>query len=326
MKAIVCTEYGPPERLQLQDAPRPAVGDDQVRVKVKTVGISFVEELMLRGLYQIKIPTPYVPGNEAVGVVSDVGKSVTSITPGQRVLVAYAMGGALAEEMLANPDQLIALPDEMSDVQAASFLQSNASSYFGLVNCGNLQAGETVLILGAAGALGLAAIHIAKALGANVIAAASSEEKLAACRDAGADETINYSTEDLKLRTKELAKKGVDIVFDPVGGELAEAALRCCAPDARFLVVGFASGSIPKVPLNLPLLKRCTIVGVNWGGTFMEDPAINPPIISALLELFEQGKLPCPPITEFPLEESAAAFEAVADRATFSRPVVRVSQ
>ena len=169
---------------------------------------------------------PNVPGGEAAGVVAEVGRSVSAkgVKPGQRVLVSFGNGGGLSEELIANPDQLIPLPDEMSDVQAATFLQANASSYFGLVNCGHLQSGETVLILGAAGALGMAAIYIAKALGAKVIAAASSKEKLLACREAGADETINYSTEDLKARVKELAKRGVDLVFDPVGGDLAEAA------------------------------------------------------------------------------------------------------
>ena len=326
MKAIVCTEHGPSDLLQLQDVPRPVPGDGQVRVAVKTVGITFAESLMLSGQYQIIIPTPFIPGNELAGVVTDVGKSVKGVEPGERVLVGYSVQGGLSEEVVARPEQLIPLPDEMSYAHAATFLQSNASSYFGLVNCGHLQPGETVLILGAAGALGLAAIHIAKALGAKVIAAASSEEKLAACSEAGADETINYGNEDLKARVKQLAKGGVDLVFDPVGGDLTEAALRCCAPGARFLVIGFACGDIPKIPLNLPLLKRCSIVGVDWGGTYTKDPSINPPIVAALLELFGQGKLPCPPITEFSLEKSAQAFAVTMDRSSFSRPVVRVSQ
>lgn len=326
MKAIVCTEHGAPDLLQLQDVPSPIPGEDRVRVAVKTVGITFAETLMLSGQYQMIIPTPYIPGSELAGVVTEVGKSVKNFKPGQRVLVGYSPQGGLAEEVLAHSGQLIPLPNEMSDAHAATFLQSNASSYFGLVNCGHLQPGETVLILGAAGALGLAAIHIAKALGAKVIATASSQEKLAACLDAGADETINCVNEDLKARVKQLATTGVDMVFDSVGGDLAEAALRCCAPGARFLVIGFASGEIPKIQLNLPLLKRCSIVGVNWGGTYMEDPSINPPIVNALLALFRQGKLPCPPITEFPLEQSALAYAATMDRSSFSRPVVRVSQ
>lgn len=325
MKAIVCTEYGPPSTLQLQDVPKPILADDQVRVVVKTVGVTFAEALMLAGQYQIKMPTPFVPGLEVAGVISEIGDTTEGIEVGQRVLVSHGSHGGLTEEIVASPTQLIPIPDNMTDAHAATFLQSNATAYFGLVNRGHIQAGETVLVLGAAGATGMAAIYVAKALGATVIAAASSEDKLAACREAGADETVNYRTEDLKTRVKTLAKAGVDIVFDPVGGDLAEPALRCCGPDARFLVIGFASGTIPKIPLNLPLLKRCQIVGVDWGGEFTKDPTINPPIHKALIEIFNQGKLPCPPITEFLLEDSALAYETTSNRSSYNRPVVRVS-
>lgn len=324
MKAIVCTNYGPPQNLELQDIPSPDLGKGQVRIKVNTVGINYVEGLMIQGLYQIKIPTSFVPGSDLVGTVTEIGPEVEGIEIGQRVMGVFNIG-ALAEEIMVDAQQLILTPDEMSDAAGSVFLQANSTAYFALVNCGKIQAGETVLVLGAAGATGLATIHVAKALGARVIAAASSDDKLEACRTAGADETINYAIEDLKIRAKELTERGVDMVFDPVGGDLSEVALRACAPGARFLVIGFASGSIAQIPLNLPLLKRCDIVGVNWGASFADDPSINPEIFSALIKLFKQGKLPCPPTTEFPLEQSARAFANVLDRTCVERPVVRVS-
>jgi len=323
MRAIVCTKYGSPELLELQEVPEPELGDTQLRIAVNTVGINFVEGLMVQGTYQIKVPTPFIPCSDLSGVITEVGKAVDGFQVGQRVL-ASGYVGALCEQVVLDPSAVIHKPENMSDAQGSVFLQSNATAYFALVNCGKLKAGETVLVLGAAGATGLSTIHIAKALGARVIAAASSEEKLQACREAGADETINYATEDLKVRSKELTERGVDLVFDPVGGDLAEQALRACAPGARFLVIGFASGTIPKIPLNLPLLKRCDIVGVNWGGTFMKDPTLNPKLYAALIDLFQQGKLTCPEITEFPLEASSKAFASVFDRNAIGRPVIRV--
>lgn len=323
MKAIVCTEYGSPSQLKLKDLPEPTLGDQQVRVKVNAVGVNYVEVLTVLGQYQIKVPTPFVPCSELTGVIIEVGASVNGFEVGQRVIVGYEMG-ALCEQVVASPWQLTAMPNEMTDAEGAVFVQSNAAAYFGLVNCGHIQSGETVLVLGAAGATGMSAISIAKALGANVIAAASTEEKLAACRDAGADETINYQTEDLKSRAKELSGGGVDLVFDPVGGELADTALRTCAPGARYLVIGFASGTIPKVALNIPLLKRCTIVGVDWGGSFTKDPTINPTIHESLVALYQQGKLSSPLTTEYPLEKTAEAFDDVLDRNFIGRAVVKV--
>lgn len=325
MRSIVCTEYGALDKLRLDDLPRPTLSKDKVRIKVNTVGINYVEGLMIMGRYQIKVPTPFVPGNDMAGVVTEVGASVKGVEVGQRVIVGYQLG-ALSEEVVASPWQLIPMPEQMSDAEGAVFTQSNATAYFGLVNCGHIQPEETVLVLGAAGATGMSAISIAKALGARVIAAASTEEKLAACRVAGADATINYETEDLKIRAKELTDYGVDMVFDPVGGELTDAALRACAPGARYLVIGFASGEIPKVPLNLPLLKRCNIVGVDWGGSFTKDASINPKIHAALMEIYQEGKLHCPPITEFTLENTAQAFEAVLNRKVLGRAVVRLGQ
>lgn len=324
MKAIVCTEYGHPDALQLKDLPPPPLGKNQVRVKVNTVGVNYVESLMIRGAYQIKQPTPFIPCTDLAGEVTEVGTATRGVDIGQRVLVGDCRG-ALCEEVVVDPAQIIPMPDKMSDGHGAVFIQSNATAYFALVNCGQVRAGETVLILGAAGATGMAAIYIAKALGARVIAAASTDAKLHACRVAGADEVINYSADDLKAAAKQLTARGVNLVFDPVGGDLSETALRACAPGARYLVVGFASGTIAKIPLNLTLLKRCAIVGVNWGASFMEDPDINPKIYRALVELYQTGKLPCPPITEFPLSASAEAFERAFSRTNDSRLVIRVN-
>ena len=323
MKAVVCTEHGSPKLLQIDDLPSPELGEGQVRVKVNSVGINYVEGLMVEGTYQIVIPPPFVPCSDLAGVVTEVGVAVPNISVGQKVLVSMGIGAA-CEEVVVSADAIIPMPANMSDAQGAVFLQANATAYFALVNCGQIKAGETLLVLGAAGATGIAAIQVAKALGARVIAAASTDDKLRACRTAGADETINYSTEDLKTCSKELTERGVDLVFDPVGGELSELALRACAPDARFLIIGFASGTIPKVPLNLPLLKRCNIVGVNWGAAAMEDPTINPVIFNELLELFISGKIPCPMVEEFGIEECAQAFLGVLDRQFVSRPVLKM--
>lgn len=325
MQAIVCTEHGAPDLLQLKDVPRPELGAGQVRVRVSAVGINYIECLLVQGTYQIKVPTPFVPGGDLAGEVVEVGAGVSGITPGQRVLASTGIG-ALTEEVVLAPAQLTPIPAGMSDAHGATFLQSTATAWFALKHCGAIRAGDTLLVLGAAGGTGMAAVTLGRALGARVIAAASSEDKLAACRAAGANETINYSSEDLKTRAKELSGGGVDLVFDPVGGALAEPALRACAPGARYLVIGFVGGPIPQIPLNLPLLKRCSIVGVNWGASVTADPALAPDVHEDIVRLFEEGSIPPPPITEFPLADSAAAMNSLLNREIVGRAVVRVAQ
>ena len=326
MRAIVCEQYGSPELLTLKELPAPPLQPEQVRVKVKTAGVNFVDSLFVAGTYQIKIPTPFTPGGDIAGEVIEVGEAVADWSVGDRVLASPGIGG-FAEQVVLQADQLMAIPDVMSHEAASTFMQANATAYFGLVNRGHLQAGETLLVLGAAGGTGMAAIHIAKALGATVIAAASSEAKLDACRAAGADHCINYLEEDLKVQAKQLSGgSGVDMVFDPIGGDYSELALRACAPDARFLVVGFAAGDIPRIPLNLVLLKKCQIVGVDWGGSVMLRPALFDEVAKQIIALYLSGKLPDPPFQHFALAETPEALATMQRRQLVGRAVIRVDE
>lgn len=322
MRSIVCTQLGGPELLEIQTGDEPALPANQVRVAVKAAGVNFVDGLLIAGSYQIKLPPPFVPGGDIAGEVTEVGAEVSGFAPGDRVLASPGIGG-FSEQLLFNPEQLTAIPDAMSDAEASVFSQSNGTAYLALVTLGKLQAGESVLVLGASGGTGLAAIHVAKALGARVIAAASSEEKLQVCREAGADETINYQSEDLKVRAKELcAGAGVDLVFDPVGGDYSEPALRACAPGGRFLIIGFAAGSIPKLPFNLLLLKRCSAIGVNWGATLDAEPDTAAGVNAALLSLYNQGLLKAPKITEYSLEQTGQAIADLQQRKLAGRAVI----
>lgn len=325
MRTVVCQQHGGSEVLAIEQKSLPEINESQVLIAVKTVGINYVDGLLIAGTYQIKVPTPFVPGSDLAAEVVAVGAKVEGFAIGDKVLASVGIG-ALSEMLAVDPSQISKTPNGMSDALAATFLQSNGTAYFGLVNCAAIIAGESVLVLGAAGGTGMATIHIAKALGAKVIAAASTDIKLQACRDAGADETINYVTEDLKTRAKALSGGGgVDIVFDPVGGDFAEPALRACAPGARFLVVGFAGGPIPNIPLNLPLLKRCSIIGVNWGASYSAEPALLDEVNSALINLFNAGELKEPPITEFAMEAVGEALDALHGRRLAGRAVVRLA-
>ncbi|MFK7977798.1 MAG: NADPH:quinone oxidoreductase family protein [Halioglobus sp.] len=323
MRAIVCNGYGHPENLQIEEQPEPVLAANQVRVAVKAAGVNYVDGLLVEGTYQIKVPVPFVPGSDIAGEVLEVGADVAGFACGDRVFASPGIGG-YADQLLAAPEQLSRIPDSMSDAVAATFLQANCTAYYGLATCGGLKAGETVLVLGAAGGTGMAAIHIAKALGARVVAAASSDEKLAACKAAGADEFINYQHDDLKVQAKALSGgQGVDLVFDPVGGDLAEQALRACAPGARYLVIGFVAG-IPQLPFNLPLLKRCSVVGVNWGAASMAEADLDQMVKSAILALFEGGALRTPPIKEYSLEQTGQAIADLHARKIAGRAVVMV--
>ncbi len=265
MRALICKEYGTPETMSVGEWDDPVPGDDEIVFDVKAAGLNFADVLMIAGQYQVKTPPPFIPGNEAAGVVTAVGKNVTRFKPGDRIIGALR-GGAFAEQSLVTETFAIPLPDKLGFEQGAGYSVAYGTSYHGLKQSANLQAGETVLVLGAAGGVGYTAVEIAKAMGANVIAAASSDAKLAYAREAGADMTINYAEASLKDSVKELTQgRGADVVYDPVGGDLAEQALRATAWHGRYLVVGFASGDIPKFPANLALLKEASIVGVWWG-------------------------------------------------------------
>src|SRR5688500_6800778 len=265
MKAVLCKQYGPPDSLAIEEVPSPRPGPNEVVVSVKAASLNFPDVLMIQDKYQFKPPLPFSPGAEVAGIVSAVGADVAGFSVGDRVIASPGWGG-LAEKAAVSTEAIIPLPDDIDLVHASSFLYAYGTSQYALKDRGHLQPGETLVVLGAAGGVGLAAVELGAVMGATVIAAASSDDKLDLCREYGASMTINYATEDLKTRIRELTGGvGADVVYDAVGGAYSEPALRSMAWEGRFLVIGFAAGEIPKVPLNLALLKSCDIVGVFWG-------------------------------------------------------------
>jgi NADPH2:quinone reductase len=322
MKAVVCKAWGPPESLVIEDrAPLQAV-PGQVVLSVKAANVKFSDTLIIANKYQTKPELPFVPGGEVAGVVTAVGAGVTGWKVGDRVSAQSASGG-YAEEVSVEPDRLQAIPDSIDFAGAAGLTSTYGTSYYALTDRGQLKAGETLLVLGASGGVGLAAVEIGKALGAKVIACASSEEKLAVCREHGADETINYVTEDMRARVKAITKgKGIDIVYDPVGGEYSELALRDMAWGGRFLVIGFAAGDIPKVSLNLPLIKGCSIVGVWVGAMAKRDPERRNAISREMWKLYEAGKIKPHVWGSYPLTQAAEALNAIAGRKVAGKVVL----
>lgn len=314
MKAVLCKQHGLPETLVVEEVPSPVPGPKQVLIGVQACGVNFPDTLIIQNLYQFKPPLPFSPGGELAGVVKAVGEGVKHLQVGQPVL-AFTGWGGFAEEVLADAKQVVPLPPGLDMAVAAAFMMTYGTSFHGLKDRAQLQPGETLLVLGAAGGVGLAAIELGKKLGARVIAAASSAEKLAVCRQHGADELINYESEDLRERVKALtAGKGVDVVYDPVGGHHAEPALRSMAWKGRYLVVGFAAGDIPKIPLNLPLLKGCAILGVFWGDFAAREPQAN---MANGLQLFQwllAGELRPHISQRYPLEKAGEALRALMER------------
>jgi len=325
MKALVCKEYGPPEKLVIEEYDDPVPGDGEVLVNIKAAGINFPDVLMIGGTYQVKIPPPFVPGGETAGIIEAVGNGVTRLRPGDRV-IAIPPGGGFAEKCVLAENLCFPLPDKLSFEQGAGFTITYATSYHAFRQCTQLKAGETVLVLGAAGGVGITAVEIAKTLGARVIAAASSEEKLQFAREAGADETINYSETLLKDRVKELTGgKGVDVVYDPVGGELAEQAYRALTWHGRYLVIGFASGDIPKFPINIALLKEASIIGVWWGTWASHNPADSLQNMAELAAMVDEGKLN-PRVTEsYPMARYTDAFAAITERRARGKVVLTMT-
>ncbi|WBQ11066.1 NADPH:quinone oxidoreductase family protein [Hyphomonadaceae bacterium ML37] len=314
MRALVCKDFAPYQQLSVEEVADPALPAGFVMLDVKAAGVNFPDILLVEGKYQMKPERPFIPGMEAAGVVSAVGEGVTGIKTGDRVIAA-TMLGAFAEKVPVHASQVVPMPASMSFDEGAALTTIYGTSWHALKDRAKLKAGESVLVLGAAGGVGIATVQLAKAAGARVIAAASSDEKLAFCRENGADETINYSTEDLKARVKELTGgKGVDVVYDPVGGDLAEAALRASGWDARYLVIGFASGPIPKIPLNLALLNSRNILGVFWGAWAGRFPRENAGNIKEIFDMFEVGKVRPPVSASYPLAEYAKAFEDLLER------------
>ncbi|HTS55149.1 MAG TPA: NADPH:quinone oxidoreductase family protein [Burkholderiales bacterium] len=322
MKAVLCKELGPPEKLVVEQVPSPKPGKGQVVVSVKAAGVNFPDTLIIQGKYQFKPEPPFSPGGEVAGVIKEVGEGVSRVRPGDRVIAASTNGG-FAEEMVADADRLIAMPDGMEFVPASAFVLTFGTSYHALKDRARLKPGETLLVLGASGGVGLAAIQLGKAMGAKVIAAASSDAKLRVCRDNGADELINYAADDLRARVKAItAGRGVDVVYDPVGGAYSEPALRDMAWNGRFLVVGFAAGDIPRVPLNLPLLKGCSIVGVFWGAFTRTEADNNRRNNEELMRLYLSGKIKPHIHATYPLERAADALNEVLHKRVIGKVVL----
>lgn len=291
MKALICSAYGPPGNLRVQEVPdlRPAAGE--VVLRVRAAGVNFPDALIVQNLYQFKPEPPFSPGGECAGEVIAVGPGVQRVKVGDRV-IALTLWGAFAEQLRAREDQLIAMPAELSFEVAGSMLLTYGTCLHALRDRAALQAGETVLVLGAAGGIGTATIELAKAMGARVIAAASTADKLATCRDLGADVLINYQEQNLREEIKRCTGgQGVDVVMDPVGGELAEQALRAMAWRGRYLVVGFADGQIPRLPLNLVLLKGCALIGVFWGDFIRREPQAARQDLADLMAWLQQGRI-----------------------------------
>jgi NADPH2:quinone reductase len=308
MKALVCVEHGPPEKLVVQDLPAPEPGRGEVRIRMHAAGVNFPDVLIIQNLYQFKPPLPFSPGGEAAG------EGVTRFKVGDRV-IAMIGNGAFREQFTAHERQVIPMAADMPFDVAAGFTMTYGTSHHALKQRARLQPGETLLVLGAAGGVGLTAVELGKLMGAKVIAAASSDEKLALCREQGADEVINYATEDLKDRVKALTGgKGVDVVYDPVGDRYAEPAFRSIAWNGRYLVVGFAAGEIPKLPLNLPLIKGASIVGVFWGAFTAHEPKLHEENMAELLKWFAEGKLKPHVSAHLPLERGAEAIRMLMDR------------
>lgn len=326
MKAILCRTYGLPESLTLEDVPSPTPGPGQVLIRVKACSLNFPDTLTIRNMYQLKPPLPFSPGSEVSGVVQAVGEGVTHVKPGDRVFTFGSHGG-LAEELVADARVTIPIPDAMDFVTGASTLYAHGTAYHALKDRAQLQPGETLLVLGAAGGVGLAAVELGKLMGATVIAAASTNDKLAVCREKGAAHLINYSTEDLRERLKEITGgQGVDVVCDPVGDRWAEPAIRSLAWKGRYLVVGFAGGEIPKIPLNLALLKGSALTGVFWGLFTQKEPALNNKNMQDIATWVTQGRL-SPHIHKlYALADAPLALTDMMERKVVGKAVVVVSE
>ncbi|WP_339627779.1 NADPH:quinone oxidoreductase family protein [uncultured Maribacter sp.] len=324
MKALRCKTYGPPSNLKLQEIDSLHAGPKEVVVQVKACGLNFPDTLIIQGLYQFKPELPFTPGSDIAGVVKKVGDGVTHLKVGDAVFGFVAHGG-LAEEVIVPENACFLKPPQMDYPIAASFMMAYGTSYHALKDRAKLMEGETLLVMGASGGVGLAAVELGKLMGAKVIAAASTQEKLELCKKYGADEGINYTTQDLKSTLKELTDgKGVDVIYDPVGGDFSEQALRAIAWNGRFLVVGFAAGKIPKIPLNLPLLKGASIVGVFWGGFAMKYPKDNMANTRILMQWHGEGKLK-PHIHKLvPLEDAKEALEEMMNRKVKGKMVVQI--
>ena len=322
MRALLCRAFGPIAQLQVEELPSPRPGPNDVVIEVKASALNFPDALLVQGLYQVKPPLPFSPGMELAGIIKEVGAEVRGFAPGDRVIASPGQGG-FAEECAVPAARLTPLPAGMDFESGAALMVTYCTTLHALQDCGLLKAGETLAVLGAAGGVGTSAIEVGKAMGARVIAAAAGQEKLDFCRKLGADETIDYQATDLRQRLLELTGgKGADVVYDPVGGAHTEAALRATAWQGRLLVIGFASGTIPQVKLNLALLKERSLVGVYWGEWTQRDPAGQRRNVERLAAWFADGKIK-PAITgRVSLAEAPAAMQRMLERKVLGKVVV----
>src|SRR6202167_6443149 len=323
MKAILCKHFGTPDELELADIPPPAPGPGEAVVRIKAAALNFFDLLIIAGKYQHKPPFPFSPASEFAGIVEAVGDGVSDVKPGDRVMGAAGWGAA-REAIAVKEAQLVKMPEALDFDRAAGLTVTYATTLYGLRERGALKPGETLVVLGASGGVGLAAVEIGKIMGARVIACASCEEKLAFARSHGADETVNYASEDLRDALKRLGgARGIDVVYDPVGGAYAEPAVRSLGWEGRYLVVGFAAGEIPKLPLNLVLLKSCDIRGVLWGAWALRDPQGQRALMIDIVRWCSEGKLSAHVHAVYPLAETAKALKDIADRKVMGKIVLR---
>ena len=322
MRAVLCKELGMPESLVLEEVPGLIPGPGQVLISVQACGVNFPDTLIIQGKYQFKPDLPFSPGGEISGVVKQVGSDVDSLKIGDRV-IAFSTWGGFAEELVVDQTRTVIISDKMDYERASAFVLTYGTSYHAFKDRAHLREGETLLVLGASGGVGLAAIQLGKAMGATVIAAASNPEKLSACQENGADYVINYAQDDLRQSVKEITKgRGVDVIYDPVGGSFSEKALRDMSWGGRFLVVGFAAGEIPKVPLNIPLLKGCSVVGVFWGEFTKREPDLNKQNNQELMDLFDQGKISPHIHRVYPLEKAGEALNELLQKRVIGKVVL----
>jgi NADPH2:quinone reductase len=323
MKAVLCTRLGGPDDLELRDLPDPVAGPGQAVVRVAAAALNFFDTLIIAGKYQTKPELPFSPAAEFAGTVESVGPGVSAVAPGERV-AGYMSHGAARERVAVPADNLIKLPPDLDVERAAGIIVTYGTSYYALKDRAGLKAGETLAVLGASGGVGLAAVELGKIMGARVIACASSDDKLVFARQHGADDVVNYATENLREGLRRLGgPRGIDVVYDPVGGVHAEAALRSLGWEGRFLVVGFAAGEIPKLPLNLVLLKSCDVRGIFWGSWIAREPAAHRANTAELFAWCAAGKLSAHVHAAYPLEQAAAALRALADRQAMGKVILR---
>jgi NADPH2:quinone reductase len=324
MKALLCTRFGGPDDLSIGEVPDPSAGPGQAVVRIEAAALNFFDLLIIAGKYQYKPEFPFSPGAEFAGRIESVGPGVEGFAAGERV-IGYARYGAAREKIAVAAERLVKIPDSLDAERAAGLIVTYGTSYYALKDRAELQRGETFAVLGASGGVGLAAVELGKAMGARVIACASSDDKIAFAKQHGADDGVNYASGDLRDGLRKLGgEHGIDVVYDPVGDRYAEPALRSLAWYGRYLVVGFAAGEIPKLPLNLVLLKSCDVRGVFWGSWTEREPAAHRANMTDVLRWCVEGKLSAHVHAAYPLAEAAAALKAIAARQVMGKVVLRV--